>query len=177
MAEKPKNANGGYPFGSHLRPTEEIQWMILSRSRQSVLREGLYTLFGVLALTTIAIFMAAQREVIRSNSLPGLLHVLSEISPLGAMIAVPLVLILFFMRESRIYGYAVTNERLLHYKREVSSMALEDIPSITLLPGTGQAMTLNFGSDFPAWPDVIDAVSIKHMIEEAQKQRMQEIAL
>jgi hypothetical protein len=73
-------------------------------------------------------------------------------------------------------AYAITNQRLLYRNRKnVSALPLEHVPSVSLFLGDGGKGTFSFGAMFPMWPDVDDAIRIKHLIDDAQKKRMQRL--
>lgn len=177
MSEKTKK---NHPFASHLLPDEDVLWMS-SRVGQVTLqrREVIYALLGTLGLFVVTVLMFARRATTADNSLPFMIHLAYEISPCCSLLAMVFLPTLWLLKGNwpTDYDYAVTNQRLLYrYKDQVQTIRLQNLPPISLLPTGGSHGTLRFGDAFPGWYDLEHAADIQHLIEDARKQRMQEIA-
>lgn len=175
-AEKTKAK--AHPFSGHLRPREEILWMSApstpSTGKQQVIAVGV-VLVTVLAVMVFALF--SDDKVPPEERMP-ILAVMMGI--IVGLLAIWLVLrgLWHLITRSRLpeRAYAITNERLLYRsKKDVSSIPLESVPSVSLFLGDGTKGTFSFGALFPMWPDVENAIEVKHMIDAAQKKRLREI--
>lgn len=168
------------PFIEHLRPTEEILWLFLKARPTLLSRIAAPGLFMV-GFVGLFIYGATDGlpdiERIKAVSLAIGLIVL-----IGTFVFIPMGIYALFKRGRSSnhlpeQAYAVTSERLLYRdKKNVTTIALEDLPPVSLFLGGGGKGTLSFGAMFPIWPDVDDAIRIKQLIDDAQKKQMQRIA-
>jgi hypothetical protein len=176
--EKEKNGKP-HPFAGQLRPTEEVLWLsVPSQPGSSFLYQA--GLYGVMLLVVAGIigFSVLSDKSLKTEE---------QIKIVSLAVGATAVVIVVILLVRGLYGlltrnrpperaYAVTNERLLYRnKKNVSSIPLEHVPSVSLFLGDGDKGTFSFGALFPMWPDVEDAIRIKHLIDDAQKKRMQKL--
>ena len=174
---KDKKKGKTHPFAGHLNPTEEVLWMSApshrSTARQQVLAMGAI-LLGVVILLLVGV-VSDKTPLAEKFAIVVTVSVIA-----GVVILVVFGVIWVFKRLTRgglpEHAYAITNERLLYRnKKAVSTIPLEQLPSISLFLGDGDKGTFSFGALFPMWPDVEDAIRIKHLIDDVQKKRMQRL--
>lgn len=172
--EKEKNKSKSHPFAGYLRESEEVLWMSGqapdSATRKQMVAMGV-TIFGVAA--AVAFGLVSDGDMKSDEKLKIFLGVmgLTLVGILGWLLLWGLSRLIRGVRQpERIY--AVTNERLLYRsKKSVSSIALEALPPVSLFLGENNKGTFSFGAFFPMWPDVEDAITVKHLIDDAQRQR------
>ncbi len=178
MYEEQEKAKGQKnPFADEIRPTEQVLWLFApAQAGISFLYEFFLYLF-ILAVVggVIAYSVTTDRSLDQQEQI----EIITVVVGATAAIIVVIALIRGLYRlvtRNRLpeRAYAVTSERLLYRnKKNVSSIPLEHVPSVSLFLGDGNKGTFSFGALFPMWPDVDDAIRIKHLIDEAQKKRMQ----
>lgn len=173
-----KAKNKKNPFADQMRPTEQLLWTD-SKARPSMW--GSLAGIGVFILI-IAVsvgFGIMSDKTLKNEDKIGIAVVI-----VGGTLAIAAVVLVLMSLYRLLTGgrrpeqaYAITNERLLYRsKKTVSSIPLEKLPSVSLFLGDGTKGTFSFGAFFPMWSDVENAIEVKHMMDDAQKQRLQKIA-
>lgn len=180
MYEEQEKAKGQQnPFADQIRPTEQVLWLFApTQPRLSFLYEFfLYLIILAVIGGIIAYSVSTDRSLDEQERIDIIMVVVGGTAAAMAVIAVIRGLYRLVTR-NRLpeLAYAVTNERLLYRnKKNVSSIPLEHVPSVSLFLGDGSKGTFSFGALFPMWPDVEDAIRVKHLIDDAQKKRMQKL--
>lgn len=178
MSEKPKNKD--HSFASHLLPSEEILWVSSPVSQMAEQRrEVFYALVGTMGLFVVTVLMFARRATAASTTLPLMIHLAYEVSPCCALLAMIFLPTLWLLKQRwpTDYDYAATNERLLYrYKDQVETIRLENMPAVSLILTDTTHGTLRFGDSFPGWYDLEDAVQILDLINDAKRQRIEELS-
>ena len=173
-----KAKNKKNPFADQMRPTEQLLWTD-SKARPSMWGQ----LVGV-GLFIVIIAGSVGFGVISDKSLKDADKIKIAAVVIGGTLAIAAVILVLMGLYRLLTGnrapeqaYAITNERLLYRsKKTVSTIPLENLPSVSLFLGDGTKGTFSFGAFFPMWSDVENAIEVKHMIDDAQKQRMQRIS-
>lgn len=177
--EKEKTKGQTHPFASELRPKEEVLWFSVPKQPGA----GFWTQAALYLVVLAVIGGIMGFSVISDTSLQPQeqINIVALVVGGTAVVMVIIILIrgvyaLFTRNRPPERAYAVTNERLLYRNyKNVSSIPLEHLPPVSLFLGDGNKGTFSFGALFPMWPDVEDAIRIKHLIDDAQKKRMQKI--
>jgi len=173
MSEE-KSKGKTHPFAGHLRPAEEVLW--LSSPAQPGAWNQLLILGGIIAVVAVSVGIGVMTD--NDLNTDDRVKIVAVLGGGSLALAVLYLLIrgvikLFTRNRPPERAYAITNERLLYRnKKDVSSIPLEKLPSISLFLGDGTKGTFSFGALFPMWPDVEDAIHIKHLIDDAQKKRI-----
>jgi hypothetical protein len=174
---KDKEKGKSHPFAGHLNPTEDVLWMS-APSRPSTAKQQVLAMGAILLGVVILLLVGVVSDKTPLAEKFAIVVTVSVIA--GVAILVVFGVMWVFRRLTRSNqlerAYAVTNERLLYRnKKNVLSIPLEYVPSVSLFLGDGDKGTFSFGALFPMWPDVEDAIRIKHLIDDAQKKRMQRL--
>jgi hypothetical protein len=160
-ARKKKKTDPSEPFAGYLSADEQILWMDGPLASFSQRRGRFYT---VIAAVCVMVFITSTGTTLMSGLMCA-----------SCVILCGLLISRLRAKDSLQDTYALTNKHLfLRTDDEVSEMALEDVPSMRLKPGSGSQGTLTFDGDFPALPNIEDAAYVKTMIEHAQKQRLED---
>jgi len=177
--EKEKREDKLNPFASDLRPKEEVLWFSVPKQpRLGFWYQAILYLVVLAVIGGIIGFSVISDTSLRPQEQMNIVGLV--VGGVGAIMLVILLIQglyrLFTRNRPAERAYAVTNERLLYRdKKNVASIPLEHLPSVSLFLGDGNKGTFSFGALFPMWPDVDDAIRIKHLIDDAQKKRMQRL--
>jgi hypothetical protein len=171
MKEKEKGKS--HPFAGHLRPTEEVLWIVsqegsspwvaLRQSQEALMRWGVVWAF---LLIMFAIFKVMNAPISQT------FYFAISVSLLGTMMFLGWRT---FKDQSRGRAYAITTERLLYRDpQSVSAIPLEEISILNIISEAGQE-GLSFGPLFPIWFNIKEAEHVKVLIHDAREKRLKEI--
>jgi len=165
------------PFAEQMRPTEDILWLGVKA------RRGLWGQVASVGVIVAVVGVSVGLGVISDKTLQDTERIKIAALIVGGAVVIAALLLLVIGLYALLtrnrppeQAYAITNERLLYRsKKTVSTIALEKLPSVSLFLGDGTKGTFSFGAFFPMWSDVENAIEVKHLMDDAQKQRMQRI--
>lgn len=176
---KDKEKGKSHPFAGQLNPTEEVLWMSAPTPSQPSTAKQQVLAMGAILLSVVVVLLVG----VVSDKTPlfekfAIVLTVSVIAGVAILVVFGVMWVFRRLTQGGLAerAYAVTNERLLYRNgHNVASIPLEHLPSVSLFLGYDNKGTFSFGALFPMWPDVDDAIRIKHLIDDAQKKRMQRL--
>jgi hypothetical protein len=175
--EKEKSKSKSHPFAGYLNPMEEVLWMS-APSQPSTAKQQLLAMGAILVGVVMMLLVGVVSDKTPLFEKFAIVMTVSIIAGIAILVVFGVMWVFKRLTRSTLpeHAYAITNERLLYRnKKHVSSIPLENLPAVSLFLGNGDKGTFSFGALFPMWPDIEDAIRIKHLIDDAQKKRMQRL--